>query len=103
MRSALIIKAWHNTKNYIKTDWRSNPWRLMGETYNAVTALITALIFAFMVPHVPYGITYPLWLSGTTIMIFCGISRGSFGIVAMSTVMTIIDTVGYVRFLLGMN
>lgn len=75
----------------------------MGETYNAITALATALIFAFMAPDVPYGITYPLWLSGTVIMIFCGMSRNSFGIVSMSIVMTIIDTVGYARFLLDLN
>jgi len=75
----------------------------MGETYNAVTALATAVIFAFMAPNVPYNITYPLWLSGTTIMIFCGLSRGSVGIVSMSITMTIIDSVGYARFLLNLN
>lgn len=98
-----VTLAWRKTRNYIQQDWHSNPWRLMGETYNAVTALATALIFAFMAPHVPYGVTYPLWLSGTTIMIFCGMSRGSFGIVSMSITMTIIDTVGYARFLLNLN
>ncbi len=98
-----ISKAWHSTKQYISDDWHSNPWRLVGETYNAVTALATALIFAFLAPNVPYGITYPLWLSGTIIMIFCGMSRNSFGIVSMSIVMTIIDTVGYIRFLLDLN
>ena len=56
-----------------------------------------------MAPNVPYAITYPLWLSGTAIMIFCGLSRNSFGIVSMSIVMTIIDTVGYARFLLDLN
>ena len=75
----------------------------MGESYNAITALATALIFAFMAPNVPYAITYPLWLSGTAIMIFCGLSRNSFGIVSMSIVMTIIDLVGYARFLLDLN
>lgn len=90
----------NNTANWIKADWDSNPLRLAAETYNAFTALATAVIFALMAPNVPYGITYPLWLSGTFIMIFCGISRGSFGVVIMSVVMTIIDTFGYIRFLL---
>ncbi len=99
----ILAEAWHSTKQYISDDWNSNPWRLVGETYNAVTALATALIFAFLAPNVPYGITYPLWLSGTVIMIFCGMSRNSFGIVSMSIVMTIIDVVGYVRFLLALN
>lgn len=98
-----ISRAWLATKQYILADWTSNPWRLMGETYNAITALATAIIFAFMAPNVPYGITYPLWLSGTIIMIFCGMSRNSFGIVSMSIVMTIIDTVGYARYLLDLN
>lgn len=87
-------------KEWVRADWDANPWRLSAETYNALTALVTAIIFAFMAPNVPYGITYPLWLSGTFLMIFCGISRGSFGMVVMSVVMTIIDTFGYIRFLL---
>lgn len=98
-----VTEAWHKAHTYIQQDWNSNPWRLVGETYNAVTALATAIIFATMAPHVPYGITYPLWLSGTTIMMFCGMSRGSFGIVSMSITMTIIDSIGYARFLLNLN
>ena len=89
------------TIEWIKQDWRSNPWRLSAETYNAFTALATAIIFATMAPNVPYLITYPLWLSGTFLMIFCGISRGSVGLVTMSVVMTIIDAVGYVRLLMS--
>jgi hypothetical protein len=34
------------------------------------------------------------------LMIFCGISRGSMGIVVLSVCMTIIDLSGYVRLLL---
>ena len=95
-----IQRHFKNTKEWVVADWQSNPWRLSAETYNAFTALATAVIFAQMAPNVPYGITYPLWLSGTFLMIFCGISRGSFGMVVMSVVMTIIDTYGYIRFLL---
>ena len=90
----------NNTADWIRADWNSNPLRLLAETYNAFTALSTAVIFALMAPNVPYEITYPLWLSGTFLMIFCGISRGSFGVVVMSVIMTVIDTYGYIRFLL---
>jgi hypothetical protein len=89
------------TIEWIKKDWYENPWRLSAETYNAFTALATALIFAFMAPNVPYMVTYPLWLSGTILMIFCGISRGSFGMVVMSVTMTIIDAYGYARLLMS--
>jgi hypothetical protein len=99
----MIQKIRHHfnlTKKWVAADWNANPWRLSAETYNAFTALATAIIFAQMAPNVPYGITYPLWLSGTFLMIFCGISRGSVGMVVMSVVMTVIDTYGYIRFLL---
>lgn len=95
-----ILNQIQDVKSWIKADWTANPWRLTAETYNAFTALSTAVIFAIMAPNVPYEITYPLWLTGTFLMIFCGISRGSFGMVVMSVVMTIIDTYGYIRFLL---
>ena len=95
-----IQRHFNTSKEWIKADWDANPWRLSAETYNAFTALATALIFAFMAPDVPYNITYPLWLSGTFLMIFCGISRNSFDIVIMSVIMTLIDTFGYIRFLL---
>ena len=92
-----------SARDYIRQDWASHPWRFVAETYNAFTALATAIIFALMAPNVPYNVTYPLWLSGTFLMIFCGISRNSTGIVIMSVLMTVIDTFGYARFLLGMN
>ena len=95
-----IQRHFNNAKEWVVADWKSNPWRLAAETYNAFTALATAVIFAQLAPNVPYEITYPLWLSGTTLMIFCGLSRGSVGMVVMSVVMTIIDTYGYIRFLL---
>ena len=96
MMNSILLRVLH----WIKVDWRENPWRLIAETYNTITALTTAVIFALMAPDVPYNITYPLWLSGTVLMIFCGLSRGSFGIVTMSIIMTTIDTYGYLRFLL---
>ena len=86
---------------WVKEDFQAHPARFLAETYNAFTALATAIIFALMAPNVPYGVTYPLWLSGTILMIFCGISRNSTGIVVMSTMMTIIDVFGYIRFLLA--
>jgi len=41
------------TQKWVKADWNANPWRLMAETYNAFTALATAVIFALMAPNVP--------------------------------------------------
>jgi hypothetical protein len=92
--------ALQTTVQWIKNDWHSNPWRLAGETWNCVATLTAAIIFAITAPNVPFLWTYPIWLSGTILMIFCGISRGSMGIVVLSVCMTIIDLSGYIRLLL---
>ena len=41
-----IQRHFNNTKKWVVADWQANPWRLAAETYNAFTALATALIFA---------------------------------------------------------
>jgi hypothetical protein len=92
--------ALQTTVQWIKNDWHSNPWRLACETWNCVATLTAAIIFALTAPNVPFLWTYPIWLSGTILMIFCGISRGSMGIVVLSICMTIIDLSGYIRLLL---
>jgi hypothetical protein len=91
--------SFKKTVEWIKEDWNSNPYRLMAETWNWFTALATAVIFAVTAPEVPYLLTYPLWLSGTILNIFCAYSRNSFGTFMMAFSMTIIDAIGYYRVL----
>ena len=98
MKKSLITLC-QRTAEFIVADWRSHPWRFAAESYNMTTALSTAILFAIMAPNIPFGITYPLWLSGTILAIFTCRSRGSTGGVAMAVVMTVIDTLGYIRFL----
>jgi hypothetical protein len=88
-------------KDFVVNDWHSHPWRFVAESWNMLTALSTAVLFAVMAPNIPFHITYPLWLSGTILAIFTCRSRGSSGGVAMAVVMTVIDTLGYIRFLLN--
>jgi hypothetical protein len=88
------------TIDWIKADWHANPWRLAAETWNWISCLIAAAVFALTAPDVPFLWTYPIWLSGTILNIFCAYSRNSFGTLMMAISMTIIDLAGYIRLLL---
>jgi len=86
---------------YIKLDWHSHPWRLMGECYNWFVSVVVAVVFAVTVPTPPLIWLYPMWLTGLFITILCAKSRGSFGILMGASSMALIDTVGYIRLLLS--
>ena len=90
----------NNAKEWIIADWHANPWRLAAETWNWISCLIAASIFALTAPNVPFMITYPVWLSGTILNIFCAYSRNSFGTLMMAISMTIIDVYGFIRLIL---
>jgi hypothetical protein len=95
-----ILNQTQNIKEWVKADWEANPWRLAAETWNWISCLIAATIFALTAPDVPFMITYPIWLSGTILNIFCAYSRNSFGTLMMAISMTIIDVYGFVRLIL---
>lgn len=86
---------------FIRRDFHSHPWRFVAETWNWISCIIAAVIFAVTVPNVPFLWTYPIWLSGTILNIFCARSRGSFGTMMMAISMTIIDICGLTRLLLS--
>lgn len=95
MRNQLI-----RVYDFVRRDFNSHPWRFVAETWNWASGLIAAIIFAVTAPNVPFLITYPVWLSGTILNIFCARSRGSFGVMMMAISMTIIDIYGFTRILL---
>jgi hypothetical protein len=97
---AMLKTKFAETLAWIKSDFRSHPWRLAGETYNWGASCVTAIWFAATVPNPPFLILYPLWLTGIAIMIACAYSRGSFGMTMLYSSMACIDLVGYLRLLL---
>lgn len=87
-------------KNYIISDWKQNPYRVIGEIYGWVVSGISSLIFALTVPDPPFLLLYPLWLSGLFVMIMCVKSRGSTGLLALYITLAVIDIVGFSRLLM---
>ena len=90
---------WHTTVKFIQDDWNENPLRLILETVNWIINLAVALIFALTVPKVPLLLCYTLFLLAIGISIYTSISRGSFGLLATSITIFIIDFVAWIKLL----
>ena len=90
---------WHTTAKFIKDDWQSHPVRLILETINWMLNLAVALLFALTVPNVPLLLCYTLFLLAIGISIYTSISRGSFGLLATSITIFIIDFVAWIKLL----
>jgi len=90
---------WHETAKFIKDDWQSNPIRLILETVNWMLNLAVALLFAFTVPNVPLLLCYTLFLIAIGISIYTSISRGSFGLLATSITIFVIDFIAWIKLL----
>ena len=90
---------WHDTVKFIKDDWQANPVRVVFETINWMLNLAVALLFAFTVPDVPLLLCYTLFLIAIGISIYTSISRGSFGLLATSITIFIIDFIAWIKLL----
>lgn len=90
---------WHNTTNFIKTDWHSNPLRLFLETVNWMLNIVIATTVSLTVPYTDWKIVYPIIFCAISISIYSSISRGSFGILLTSITLLIVDSIGYWRIL----
>ena len=90
---------WHTTAKFIRDDWQSHPIRLILETINWMLNLAVALLFAFTVPNVPLLLCYTLFLIAIAISIYTSISRGSFGLLATSITIFIIDFIAWIKLL----
>lgn len=93
-------KIFSGIKNYIQTDWKSHPVRLVLEMINWLGNIASGVIIAYTVPHTPLMLLYPLWFLCVGITLFSAITRGSTGIILASVSMLLIDSVGFTRLLL---
>jgi hypothetical protein len=95
----MVKLDWHQTVNFVRRDWKENPLRLILESINWILNLTIGLIFAFTVPNVPLILCYSLFLIAISISIYSSISRGSFGLLATSITIFIIDLVTWIKLL----
>ena len=87
------------TLQWIKDDYRTNPFRFVLELLGWAISIGCSLTMAITVPNPPLILLYPVWISGCAIYAYAAYSRKSFGMLANYILLTSIDTYGLIRML----
>lgn len=90
----------HALGDYVKHDWRSNRVRFCAEIMAWTCSVISAVIFAATVPTIPVVPLYSIFIVGCTCSAYACYSRRSFGLLANSVFLIIIDGIGLIRYFL---
>lgn len=82
---------------YIKSDFNTNPTRLIAEIYGMICGVAAAILLAATAPNPMLISCYILWLMGSLTLFICSLSRGSTGLALSYALYFIIDIVGFTR------
>jgi hypothetical protein len=88
------------TWGYIKRDFTEWPLRFCAEVFAWACSLVSAIIFAYSVPHIPVIPLYSIFIAGCLASAWTCWTRGSFGLLANYVCLITIDAVGLIRFIL---
>lgn len=89
-----------NLLAYIKNDWKSNRVRFCAEVFAWACSVVSAVIFAATVPDIPVVPLYAIFISGCCASAWACYTRRSFGLMANSVFLVVIDGVGLIRYAL---
>ena len=95
-----ISKAVGGVRQYIRTDWVSNRVRFCAEVFAWACSVVSAVMFAATVPNIPVVPLYTIFISGCCASAWACWTRRSFGLMANSVFLVVIDGVGLIRYLL---
>ena len=87
------------TLEWIRDDWRSNPFRFVIELLAWAVSIGCSITMAVTVPNPPLLALYPVWISGCAMYAWAAYTRKSFGMLANYILLTTIDTIGLIRML----
>ena len=88
------------TIEWIKEDYKSNPFRFICEVIGMFSNLIASLILMWYSPNPPMFIAYIFFLVATCFLMYGAFSRKSFGFTEMYLVYLAIDGIGFIKTLL---
>lgn len=94
-----MIQTIQNTWTWIQEDYRSYPLRFMAEFTAWLISVGCAVAMAVTIPHPPFLILYPLFITGCMMMAWAAWTRQSFGMLANYVLLVTIDTIGLTRLL----
>jgi hypothetical protein len=95
-----ISKAVGGVRQYIQTDWVSNRVRFCAEVFAWACSVISAVMFAATVPNIPVVPLYTIFIAGCFASAWACWTRRSFGLMANSVFLVVIDGFGLIRYLL---
>jgi hypothetical protein len=93
-----IFVGARNVRSYIRQDWSSNRMRFCAEVFAWACSVISAIIFAATVPTIPVVPLYSIFITGCVCSAYACYNRRSFGLLANSVFLIIIDGIGLIRY-----
>lgn len=93
-----IIK---NIYAYAVADFRDHPIRFTLEMIAWATSVGCSITMALTIPHPPFMILYPLFISQCAVFGWSAYTRKSFGMVGNYMLLVSIDSVALIRLFLG--
>jgi hypothetical protein len=93
-----IFVAKENIWAYVQNDWRSNRVRFCAEVTAWACSVISAIMFAVTVPTIPVVPLYTIFITGCVCSAWACYTRKSFGLLANSVALIIIDGIGLIRY-----
>ena len=84
---------------WILQDYRSHPVRLVLEIFAWFLSIGCAVTMAVTVPHPPFLILYPLFITQCLIFLYTAWTRGFLGMVSNYALLVSIDSVALVKML----
>jgi hypothetical protein len=95
-----MIELFRPTIEWIRDDWRSNPFRFAVELFAWAISIGCSITMALTVPNPPLLVLYPIWIVGCGMYAWAAHTRKSFGMLANYLLLVTIDTVGLIRMLI---
>jgi hypothetical protein len=94
-----MIEIFKPTLDWIKDDYRTNPFRFCIELLAWGISIGCSITMAITVPNPPLLSLYPVWILGCGLYAWAAWTRQSFGMLANYILLVSIDSVGLVRML----
>jgi hypothetical protein len=94
-----MIEIFKPTLDWIKDDYRTNPFRFCIELLAWGISIGCSITMAITVPNPPLLSLYPVWILGCGLYAWAAWTRKSFGMLANYILLVSIDSVGLVRML----
>jgi hypothetical protein len=95
----MIDTLFKPTLDWIRDDYRTNPFRFGIELMAWAISIGCSITMAATVPNPPLPILYPIWITGCSMYAWAAYTRKSFGMLANYILLVSIDSVGLIRMI----